>query len=122
MRDTDKFCAECGTAVGGVAQQTQPTHWEYCEIVYELLQEWGVFRKAKMRFWAKAVGPNGVYPAAISDEFQNTSWNHPVNGGDEDVSPILNVFIKRLTAEGWEVLPTHGDEWYNYKFRRAVKG
>jgi zinc-ribbon domain len=29
LRDSDKFCSECGTPVGGVTRQTQPERLEY---------------------------------------------------------------------------------------------
>lgn len=84
LRDTDKFCAECGTAVGGVAARTQATrdgHWERRTFTESL---------------------NGATFKGIS---------YPLDGGVASaksgniagyIEGVVNALVARVSAEGWE--------------------
>jgi zinc ribbon protein len=72
LRDTDKFCAECGTAVGGVTSQSQPTQWEYCDIATKVMRERATFLSyyTACCFQAEGAGQNGVFIAGTSPVFE----------------------------------------------------
>ena len=132
LSDSDKFCAECGTAVGGTAPAVQPVQWETCEISYETVKKRGVFSGGQIRFVAIAVGPLGRYLAAASEAFDPGNVNFPYEKYRNHVA-YLNALIGRLTSEGWESVGGKtlrpagwageggGENWYGYKFHRQVR-
>ena len=106
LRETDKFCAECGTPVGGVQiPSPQPVQHETCQIEYEYLRSnfWG--DEYHLRFFADAVGPRGTYVAGRSAQFRS-AYSAPAR--DPDLEPVLNDLIRNLTSEGWESLGRMG--------------
>ena len=121
LRDTDKFCAECGTPVGGAPSQPPVIQWQYCDI--DLASEegsgYGSFAfRGRLSFWrAIGVGPNGRFVAAKSGEFM-----HRGRGISDEASQALDELIRTLSHDGWELLSIRGSLWYNYKFRRMVSG
>lgn len=121
LRDTDKFCAECGTPVDGAPPQAPVIQWQYCDI--DLANDEGggygsFFFGGRRSFWrAIGVGPNGRFVAAKSGEFA-----HRGRSISDEASQALDELIRRLSRDGWELLPIRGSLWYNYKFRRIARG
>jgi zinc-ribbon domain len=116
LRETDKFCAECGTPLGGVAAQSIVL--EFCTI--KLLSEQKLVGR-KVWFTAEGTGPYGIRNVASSHKFNNFipfGWTIPV---DAKFKAALAEIIQVLIADGWEQLPDMGPREYNYKFRRPVK-
>lgn len=115
LRDDEKFCAQCGTPVGGSSTPAQSVQWENCAIEYSLAggkkYGWGIFGGNFSFYYGMATGPAGQYPAAKSPEFQG----FPGSGDDANA---LNTLIKVLTADGWELLPYTGEYEWQYRFRR----
>jgi hypothetical protein len=123
LRDSDKFCAECGTAVGAPgAAQAQRAVYETYRIKFRLLGKslgFGIL-PSRMEFFAEAIGPHGTYEAGLSAKFGGME-NYPVNGMRSHRN-ALDGLIKGLTSQGWESQGPHGDNWWNYDFRRPVMG
>lgn len=86
-------------------------------------------------FVASALGPNGLYQAAASDQIFYASMNsyyhsgtyNPRYGGavlprDEFSAASLNDLVEKLWADGWEPSSGGGKNslWYEYRFRRTV--
>lgn len=120
LRDSDKFCAECGTAVGGNAPtQPEPVRYEYCEIENQLVGDFGFMAMDKLyRLFAVAVSPiRGQYTAAEAIEW-NDDGKRKLPTGDA----ALSQMVRYLASQGWELMPQRGKNWYSYKFRRPVKG
>jgi hypothetical protein len=108
LRETDKFCAECGTAVGG-----NPAQWEYCEVT------WVNLNFTNKCFMGTAIGPKGIYSAGQSQEFDDGRNDIPW-ASDMKAATAINAFVIQLQSDGWEVLPNKGPYWFSYKFRRPV--
>lgn len=118
LRDTDKFCAECGTAVGGVLSVSQATRQEACEIVGIWIEDGGWFGQDHCQFVAKAIGPRGTFNAEVSPILKGGILREET----PEHKAALDSLIRRLAADGWEPLPTRGKDWYSFKFHRQVKG
>lgn len=118
LRDTDKFCAECATPVGGIAPHSQATQWETCEIIGNQVKDGGWFGQDQSQFVAKAVGPRGTFNAEVSPLLKGVFWW----GETPEHKAALDDLIRRLAADGWVLLPTKGENWYSFKFHRQVKG
>lgn len=131
LPDTAMFCLKCGKPVGGAVQSTpQPEpKWEYCEIVYDDPQS--KRKKAWTKtysdiiFWAKGVGPAGTFNALPDEEFLGKiaewGWDKVYPSTDSDADrKAVDALIARLGETGWELLPSKGESWFSYKFRRKV--
>lgn len=115
-----RFCLKCGKPVGNATtsvSESEPT-WEYCEIVYYPTRRAAILVKGKAVFWAEAIGPKGKYEAARSPEM--STKDDRVYESDPEHRRIFNDFIKKLSNDGWQLLPDRGKPWYGYKFRRKV--
>ena len=66
VQDSDKFCAGCGTKVGGALVPAQPIQYEVCEIIYQVVKNGGWFGQDQSQLCAKALGPKGIYFAEVS--------------------------------------------------------
>lgn len=106
LRETDKFCAECGTAVEGGAPQSKPTQWEYCEV--DTVDGKAKFLASAQHHWvATVVGRNGMYEVAKSERLPG--W--PTDPLGNDVfghRKTLQAFIQKLVADGWEPIQGRG--------------
>jgi RNA polymerase subunit RPABC4/transcription elongation factor Spt4 len=113
----NKFCPECGAAVVEVVQAAQ---WEYCEVDLVVVEDQaiGFAPRGGVRSYWRAIGanPSGRYVAGKSREFL-----HQGNAVAAEASAILDEFVLRLAAAGWERLPGKGRFWYNHQFRRPVR-
>jgi hypothetical protein len=112
------FCPSCGSAQpagspGSLSRNSPPTY-EYCEIVYE--KRVSFFMQS--RFWAKAVGPRGIYQAAGEEKWRNGLPNDP--GARKGGQKAVDLMVIQLQNDGWEILPYNGPYYWNYKFRRQV--
>jgi len=118
LRETDKFCSECGTGIGGVKVQTQPTQWETGIIYRETVSEpnWVTYHWDK--FYLEALGPKGKRVLSQTDKFKVTNNSSP---DSRNHGSICDEFIRRVIADGWELTGEMGQNWWNYKFRRPVK-
>jgi len=82
----------------------------------------GLFWGGEVAFRADAMHPKkGRYTARevhvmTRPELRQNDESH------RQYNQAFDAFVTQLTADGWELLPTKGDYWYSYKFRRQVKG
>src|SRR5258708_586159 len=99
LRVDDKFCAECGTSVGGAASsQTQPERWEYCEIRCESKQKIMFVGNIWWMFRAEAIGPNGVYTVP-TQEYKGDSWpgeGHSVPIETRKNTQVVSALVSEL--------------------------
>lgn len=88
--------------------------WERCEVVWDLIGG-NTLTALGAYFWAKAIGPQGIYTAAQSGIV-------PARLGPDERYQVhaqaCSKLIAELTAQGWEPVGEHGTAWYSYKFRR----
>lgn len=116
LRDTDKFCSECGAAVGGGA--ALPGAWEYCEI--KLWHKEVIFGEQEM-LYAEGSGPYGVRTVARGRTFRSqVTYEWPVQLNDT-YKTALSDLVQTLIAEGWEQLPNKGPAPWSFKFRPPFK-
>lgn len=91
------------------------------ETITETIQE------KRYQFYARAVGPEGVYIAGESPTFEGqiahvsrsrySGYDYVVR--DDDSGDALNALLSQLWSEGWQ--PTSwGQSWYDFRLRRAV--
>jgi zinc-ribbon domain len=125
-----KFCLKCGKPQkpGLPAEEVR---WETCEIGEENVKQAGNLSVRENRFVGKAIGPSGVYIVEVSATFKfgagvldpSSSAKYPsLRDWSKECVSILDTFISKLVAEGWEPIGTqHGLRWYSYKFRRRIK-
>ena len=118
LREGEKFCAECGTAVGGAAAPVpQPVQYEYCTIVYG---EPGGFMGMTGRFRVEASGPYGRHTLTVSDTCKGETYQTGLQqylGPSARCQETLNQLMRSLTADGWELLPETEGGWWGHKFR-----
>lgn len=125
--DTDKFCAECGTVVGGATpQQETSQQFEYCTIDFVKKG----FLAGKCFFVARGSGPAGV--SVIATGNTRFAVSSPRGGelplqNDPKTVTALNEIVKELTDAGWVLLPGKtpdgygNDAWWGLKFHRPVR-
>ena len=127
MPEGVKYCPNCGNSQstkpgqeGSLVGKVNPSsngqpQYEYCEIVFE--SKMGlVFIKG--RFWAKAAGPRGVYPAAVGKKWE-TGAPQDV-GNRRKYESACDDMVMMLIKDGWELIPNKGPNYWNFKFRRLV--
>jgi hypothetical protein len=125
LRDDDKYCAECGTAVSDLVAPPPPPRWETCDITYQEVKPAGLFTKAQGQFIAAAMGRVGRYVAAESGVFVAAANGEP-DLHDPHHLAELTALVDWLTTDRWEVLPeklhhpVFGYIWFGYRFRRLV--
>jgi hypothetical protein len=125
------FCSNCGTELPNEANfcwkcgrpqkpdvEAEPVRYETCEIVWADVDKPGFLgmKPADFYFWARAIGPDGVYEAARSEELQNHFVLYkglPIHRG------AVDSVIATLVKDGWEPL-SRGEHWWNERFRRRV--
>jgi sugar (pentulose or hexulose) kinase len=118
LLETDKFCAECGTAVGGTATQAQPQQWDYCEIVWTRHGFWGW----QSYFWAKNLGTGKEVLRGNKTFGPNYDFhNQPYVEKDKNSPPALDEIERLLISSGWEPNGHGTDGWYNQQFRRPMR-
>lgn len=122
LPDTAKYCMECGVPQNGgeSGNRLGEVRYETCEIVHEMIKDTNMFGFGTpvFQFWAKAVGPNGVYDVGEKTEFKG--FLHPGNP-NAAAETAHNLLVNQLTSEGWEATESRGPAWYNWRFRRRVK-
>ncbi len=119
LPDEANFCWKCGKPQKTGVQVDEPK-WETCEIVYADIRLAGPLSRT-IQFWAKAVGPLGVYnagestkvKAGVSDSYEPCEWNN------KHVTAV-NSLVAQLAKDNWQPLP-RGQYWYSYRFQRQVK-
>lgn len=134
--DSDStFCRYCGKSQSTSSSQvSQEERWEVCEI------QWVIYTKGKRmwdadKFQFKAVraGASGTETVARSVGFE--AWRDAKDSQFEtrDYTTIppkenaeglkaLNELVARLVQDGWESQGHYGTAWFQYKFRRLIKG
>ncbi len=119
--DDANFCYKCGaTSIGQAVRITDEPKWEHCEIVYDCNE--GFVSGHDFWFWAKAVGTSGTYCAASSthakywygDGTPNSEW--PVH------TQLHSELVRKLVADAWEPTGERGNNWWNMRFKRRIKG
>lgn len=106
-----------------MAQPAPAVQWEYCEIFwYVKYVGWFGF-VGESYFYARAIGPNGVYMVQGSKRpcASRQNMQHTAHIPDENCGAVVNELIRFLVANGWEPTGETGSEWYSYKFRRQVR-
>jgi zinc ribbon protein len=127
LRETDKFCAECGTAVGGGAPQAPQIQWEYCEIFCDCRKVgWFPGLSDFYVFYATGIGPRGTFAVPAGDYKGGSSDIYPTKGAhprpSDENSKAVNTLVAVLVGASWEPLPGKGQDWFSYKFRRPFRG
>jgi ribosomal protein S27AE len=117
LPDEANFCWKCGKPQKQGAQveelkQAEETKYETCEIFYKRTYEG--YAGDKGQFTAEAIGPEGKYCVARSEEFsvassQGPNFNHPAH----------KALVNKLVTQGWEQ-SDRGTNWYNTRFRRKI--
>lgn len=118
--DDANFCYKCGASIGQAVRITDEPKWEHCEIVYDCNE--GFVSGHDFWFWAKAVGTSGTYCAASSthakywygDGTPNSEW--PVH------TQLHSELVRKLVADAWEPTGERGNNWWNMRFKRRIKG
>lgn len=120
LPDEANFCWKCGMPQRADVQVDEPK-WETCEIWFDHVKNGGLFASGKLKFWARAVGAQGVYTAGASEiwTYSPRQSQSPDNERSE-VRALHGNLIDKLVKDGWESVG-HGSCWYNDKFRRRVK-
>jgi hypothetical protein len=77
------------------------------------------YHGARLKFIAQAVGPHGNYVTAESPVFKAPAEFPPADD-DPHTREVYHRFIMDLVDQGWELLGTHGGEWYSQKLRRRL--
>ena len=116
LPDEASFCWKCGTPQRSNVR-TEAPQWETCEIEWE--PQFGTFSNGG-HFWARAIGPRGVYSAVKSQYFKTDGFMSAISfpKGKECIAG-QNALVKQLVKDGWE--PTgKGREWYSDTFRRRA--
>jgi zinc ribbon protein len=119
LPDDANFCLRCGKpqkkGVKIADESVTEAKYETCEI------GWDKAGLLSLEFWAKAIGPNGVYNAGEVKFTPGPFRQREYPDNDEsNACEALNTLIKQLTQDGWQPL-TRGPYWYNYRFQRRVK-
>ncbi|NPV26063.1 MAG: zinc ribbon domain-containing protein [Firmicutes bacterium] len=110
------FCWKCGQP----CKEPAETAWETCQIEYETVRDGFLYRGDDLRFVAQASGPRGEYIAGKSRVFRTSPfYNLPSTQEHRD---LLDVLVNKLIQEGWERVGEPGEFWWNYTFRRPVRG
>jgi hypothetical protein len=118
LPDDANFCLKCGKPQKENVSFDE-SKYETCEIVFEWVSKGTLGMGAtKMRFWAKAIGAEGIYNAGRSDVF--SGWQLGPDASETKQVNALNQFIDRLASNGWEPL-TRGECWFSYRFQRRDK-
>lgn len=88
---------------------TSKIEQEYCEIVFD--------NKTSLKFWAKAIGKNGVFSAG---ETWGLSGDYPRS---EEAKHVIahDSLVFLLTKSGWQPIGRN-DPWYSTKFSRTPLG
>jgi hypothetical protein len=117
LPDEANFCWKCGKPQKQGTQveelkQAEETKYETCEIFY--MRTHKGYTRDKGLFTVEAIGPEGKYFIARSEEFSVAS----------DAGPSLNhqaheVLVNRLVSQGWEQ-SDRGTNWWNTRFRRKI--
>lgn len=130
ISDRATACPHCGVPLASSGETDQGVlRWENCEIVFEKRQG---LAGAKMRFWARAIGPEGQYAAAASPDFGPSlgQWFSGQGGlaGYHNLMPQSNhrravevhdELVNQLIRDNWEHTG-RGHDWFNDTFRRPV--
>ncbi len=126
LPDEANFCLKCGKPQKADVRAPEPApKYETCEIKFEVVKEalFGV-GDDDLRFWAEALGPQGIYNAGESPVFKGTGgWAGPSK--DQGLS-ALNALLQKLGGDGWDPLvpnPQHPDpqHWYGYRLQRRIE-
>jgi len=145
--DNFNFCPFCGKAkpvpstITVKVESDTESVWEMCEIFTDVVEKGrtGLFSGTNdtLKWWARAVGPTGVYNARESKVFKADGLGHVPNvdrfrghnlGKEfEDRSKFAEeefyCLVARLIEDGWEMIPSEGLYYFkrDCRFRRRVK-
>jgi predicted nucleic acid-binding Zn ribbon protein len=127
LRFGANFCSHCGEPRKQDMQAVQTTEeqWEYCEIIDEVVKKVGIFEDSIIRFWTKAIGPNGSYSAGTTENLASNA-NGPAfsfygKKHYQEQSKHVDALVAQLLRDGWVITQTDSERWWNYKFRRKVR-
>lgn len=124
------YCLKCGKPVkGAITAAAQPaSQVESCEII---CQSGGVLG-GKSYFVARALGPGGVYIAAVSTKkFRSVAGGSDSNGNDwyqpdtyswgskPLAEAAFDEIVTTLSGDGWQQTLT-GPAWWQCKFKRQI--
>ena len=111
------FCYRCGKPVKQNAQAK--VEWEYCQIEWDEEDGWG---SKPFWFWAKAVGPDGVYSAGEPFKRKPSFIEMlPPESSNPKVQEMHEQLVEKLIKDGWEIVPERGNAWWQLRLRRTIK-
>ncbi len=122
LPDNSNFCNECGALQKSATEiNSNKIEWEVCKVDVENVSSFinimfseapiiDLFVKPSLIFKAEAIGPNGVYIVAKSEQFKDTN---------KERKRVRDAFLARLVNDGWEPVPNSSP--YNLQFRRRAK-
>jgi hypothetical protein len=117
LRVADKFCAKCGTRVGGGTHTAQPEQWEFC---YLEGVEAKTLLSSRMCFVAEAAGPYDKRKAGRRATFNSTPTRYDQGTLSHEGQQILRALMRTLIAQGWEYMPGSREQEWSYQFRRPL--
>jgi hypothetical protein len=110
------FCWKCGKPQRPDIYVVEPK-WEACEIEFHH-SHFTSLHSGLGHFVAWAFGPNGIYQAGRTDDFETEGLFDPYIGKSFGICSSL---IADLVKDGWEFTGSRGEKWWNLKFRRRAK-
>jgi uncharacterized ubiquitin-like protein YukD len=127
LSDEASFCWQCGKSQKS-GKKGDEIRWETAEIKLRTHSKKGCWNslsfKTMGQFFVEAIGPDGIYQADLSREFEFTFDSGGsalgLNEYQKDAKAALEDLISELTQLGWESVSTHGKEWFSHKFRRRI--
>ena len=120
LPDDANFCLKCGKPQKLNVQIEEP-QWETCEIVWSDESLFPEVLWEKGRFWAKAIGPKGVYTAAKTKVFNVDFGSMSSNPQGKKALSYHSVLVEQLVKDGWEPTTDRGQSWWSNMFRRRIK-
>jgi hypothetical protein len=117
LRETDKFCAKCGTRVRRGVHIAQPEQWEFCHLQgFEAKTS----LSCRMSFLAEATGPYGMREAGKRATFTSTPTRYGQGMLSHEGQQMLGALMRTLIAQGWEYIPDRPEQEWNHQFRRPL--
>jgi len=124
LPDEAQFCWKCGRPQKDGIQVHDSR--ESCEIHWEVVQNKGLFHSGKIKFFAKAYSPGGIYRAGESPIFNASKYYDCPPGSSDDPGLVqaknaLSHLIDQLLKNRWEYVGTYGEgNYWEKHFRRLV--
>ena len=99
---------------------------DYCQIEYQVIDDgrdpgYSGHKMMWFEFRARAGGPGGRYIAGKSDKIPLPNMMgadvYAPQAHNAGHTNILQIFIKQLQGEGWELLSDKGSSWWEHRLR-----